>query len=483
MLAADWRRRTGSGGPRAGPPRRPHVAVDGSKVLRHRPGAEARNPRVSGPSSRTGPETGTATTVSTMEVLRRRPSPGQVAAVDDARRPHRQRDLPRRAARPDADARLRGDARGAGAHVADPHARSRAPSGTASRTPPLLVPVLRAGLGMVDAAQAFVPESQIGFVGVARDEDSHEPTRTWCRCRTPSTGARCSSSTRCSRPAARWSTPSSCSPGAGRDRRHGRVRAGRARGHRAAARQRAPGAAGDGQRGRAAQRLGLHRPRPGRRRGPAVRGGVAPGQTGAGHSAGRQPATAARRARSNTSSGAGASAGCSPRRCSETSPCTIAHSANDTVAGSVPARSAPPAAARSTSRRRAGTSAPRPPTTARPRAACRRTSRRRSAGRPAPRRGRPGRARQVLHRVRPDAARRTAARPAGRTPRRAAPRAGPACRRTARRPPWSRCRPSAASVRRLSAARPRVDRAVPRTPAGAGAAPHHGPSAGARAAG
>ena len=42
--------------------------------------------------------------------------------------------------------------------------------------PPLLVPVLRAGLGMVDAAQAFVPESQIGFVGVARDEGTHEPT-------------------------------------------------------------------------------------------------------------------------------------------------------------------------------------------------------------------------------------------------------------------------------------------------------------------
>src|SRR6476619_6482453 len=41
--------------------------------------------------------------------------------------------------------------------------------------PPLLVPVLRAGLGMVDAAQAFIPESQIGFVGVARDEETHEP--------------------------------------------------------------------------------------------------------------------------------------------------------------------------------------------------------------------------------------------------------------------------------------------------------------------
>jgi uracil phosphoribosyltransferase len=42
--------------------------------------------------------------------------------------------------------------------------------------PPLLVPVLRAGLGMVDAAQTFIPESPIGFVGVARDEQTHEPT-------------------------------------------------------------------------------------------------------------------------------------------------------------------------------------------------------------------------------------------------------------------------------------------------------------------
>ena len=41
--------------------------------------------------------------------------------------------------------------------------------------PPLLVPVLRAGLGMVDAAHALIPEAQIGFVGVARDEKTHEP--------------------------------------------------------------------------------------------------------------------------------------------------------------------------------------------------------------------------------------------------------------------------------------------------------------------
>lgn len=41
--------------------------------------------------------------------------------------------------------------------------------------PPLLVPVLRAGLGMVEQAHAMVPETHIGFVGMARDEQTHEP--------------------------------------------------------------------------------------------------------------------------------------------------------------------------------------------------------------------------------------------------------------------------------------------------------------------
>jgi uracil phosphoribosyltransferase len=39
--------------------------------------------------------------------------------------------------------------------------------------PPLLVPVLRAGLGMVEQALALLPESMVGFVGVARDEETH----------------------------------------------------------------------------------------------------------------------------------------------------------------------------------------------------------------------------------------------------------------------------------------------------------------------
>jgi uracil phosphoribosyltransferase len=42
--------------------------------------------------------------------------------------------------------------------------------------PPLLVPVLRAGLGMVDQAHALIPEAQVGFVGVARDETTRQPT-------------------------------------------------------------------------------------------------------------------------------------------------------------------------------------------------------------------------------------------------------------------------------------------------------------------
>jgi uracil phosphoribosyltransferase len=41
--------------------------------------------------------------------------------------------------------------------------------------PPLLVPVLRAGLGMADATLALLPESSMGFVGLARDEETFEP--------------------------------------------------------------------------------------------------------------------------------------------------------------------------------------------------------------------------------------------------------------------------------------------------------------------
>jgi uracil phosphoribosyltransferase len=43
-------------------------------------------------------------------------------------------------------------------------------------SPPLVVPVLRAGLGMADQAQALIPESQMGFVGLVRDEETLLPS-------------------------------------------------------------------------------------------------------------------------------------------------------------------------------------------------------------------------------------------------------------------------------------------------------------------
>ena len=48
--------------------------------------------------------------------------------------------------------------------------------GSQLANPPLLVPVLRAGLGMVEKAHLLIPEARVGFVGVARDEETHQPT-------------------------------------------------------------------------------------------------------------------------------------------------------------------------------------------------------------------------------------------------------------------------------------------------------------------
>jgi uracil phosphoribosyltransferase len=40
---------------------------------------------------------------------------------------------------------------------------------------PLMVPVLRAGLGMLDAALAVLPEARTGFIGLKRNEDTLRP--------------------------------------------------------------------------------------------------------------------------------------------------------------------------------------------------------------------------------------------------------------------------------------------------------------------
>jgi uracil phosphoribosyltransferase len=51
------------------------------------------------------------------------------------------------------------------------------PVGTAdgvrlARPVPLLVPILRAGIGMLDGLAGLLPEAEVGFVGLVRDEDT-----------------------------------------------------------------------------------------------------------------------------------------------------------------------------------------------------------------------------------------------------------------------------------------------------------------------
>ncbi|HBD22765.1 uracil phosphoribosyltransferase [Dietzia kunjamensis] len=45
---------------------------------------------------------------------------------------------------------------------------------------PLVVPVLRAGLGLLDPATRLMPGAQVGFIGLARDEESHQPVSYLC---------------------------------------------------------------------------------------------------------------------------------------------------------------------------------------------------------------------------------------------------------------------------------------------------------------
>jgi uracil phosphoribosyltransferase len=40
---------------------------------------------------------------------------------------------------------------------------------------PVIVPILRAGLGFLAPAQQLLPNADIGFIGIARNEETHEP--------------------------------------------------------------------------------------------------------------------------------------------------------------------------------------------------------------------------------------------------------------------------------------------------------------------
>jgi uracil phosphoribosyltransferase len=61
--------------------------------------------------------------------------------------------------------------------------------------PPLVVPVMRAGLGMLHATLDVVPNARVGFIGLKRDEETPFPSS--------SAASACWCSTRCSPRAAR----------------------------------------------------------------------------------------------------------------------------------------------------------------------------------------------------------------------------------------------------------------------------------------
>ena len=44
-----------------------------------------------------------------------------------------------------------------------------------------IVPILRAGLGMVSGVQALVPSARIGHIGLYRDPETHEPHEYYCK--------------------------------------------------------------------------------------------------------------------------------------------------------------------------------------------------------------------------------------------------------------------------------------------------------------
>ncbi|MBE6662680.1 MAG: uracil phosphoribosyltransferase [Ruminococcaceae bacterium] len=44
-----------------------------------------------------------------------------------------------------------------------------------------IVPILRAGLGMVDGLQSLVPVAKVGHIGLYRDPETHKPVEYYCK--------------------------------------------------------------------------------------------------------------------------------------------------------------------------------------------------------------------------------------------------------------------------------------------------------------
>ena len=50
---------------------------------------------------------------------------------------------------------------------------------------PAIVPILRAGLGMVDGLLTLIPAAKVGHIGMYRNEETHEPVEYYCKLPSP----------------------------------------------------------------------------------------------------------------------------------------------------------------------------------------------------------------------------------------------------------------------------------------------------------
>ncbi|MBR7071746.1 MAG: uracil phosphoribosyltransferase [Clostridia bacterium] len=62
--------------------------------------------------------------------------------------------------------------------IETPLAKTKAPF---VKTKVSIVPILRAGLGMVDAIKSLIPTAKIGHIGLYRDHKTHQPVEYYCK--------------------------------------------------------------------------------------------------------------------------------------------------------------------------------------------------------------------------------------------------------------------------------------------------------------
>ncbi len=142
---------------------------------------------------------------------------------------------------------------------------------------PLVVPILRAGLGMLDGMMRLLPTAEVGFLGMVRNEETLQASTYAERLPADLSGRQCYVLDPMLATGGTLAAAITLPRRPRRRRHHGDLPAVGARGLRepreGPVRRRRPGAHRDRGHGREAQRGRLHRPGARRRRGPVVRRG------------------------------------------------------------------------------------------------------------------------------------------------------------------------------------------------------------------